>query len=52
MSANGKDRSGCIRIRCSAAAESGTCAGAKTFYLDTVERVLSQIFSVGEEGPG
>jgi site-specific DNA recombinase len=37
MSTNGKDRSGRIRIRCSAATESGTCPDAKTFYLDTVE---------------
>jgi len=40
MSTNGKDRSGRIRIRCSAATESGTCNDAKTFYLDTVESAV------------
>jgi site-specific DNA recombinase len=40
MSTNGKDRSGRIRIRCSAAAESGTCPDPKTFYLDTVEKAV------------
>jgi len=37
MSTNGKDNSGRIRIRCSAATESGSCQDAKTFYLKTVE---------------
>src|SRR5712672_864266 len=37
MSTNGKDKSERIRIRCSAATESGTCRDAKTFYLHTVE---------------
>src|ERR1700688_2824511 len=37
MSTNGKDKSGRIRIRCSAATESGACRDAKTFYLTTVE---------------
>lgn len=37
MSTNGKDKSGRIRIRCSAATESGACREAKTFYLTTVE---------------
>jgi site-specific DNA recombinase len=37
MSTNGKDKSGRIRIRCSAATESGACREAKTFYLKTVE---------------
>ncbi len=40
MSTNGKDRSGRIRIRCSAATESGTCVDAKTFYLETVESAV------------
>ena len=40
MSTNGKDRSGRIRIRCSAATESGSCSDAKTFYLDTVESAV------------
>jgi site-specific DNA recombinase len=41
MSTNGQDKSGRVRIRCSAAKESGICADAKTFYLDTVERQCS-----------
>ncbi len=40
MSTNGKDKSGCIRIRCSADTESGTCPDPKTFYLDTVEKAV------------
>lgn len=40
MSTNGKDRSGRIRIRCSAAVESGTCGDAKTFYLETLESAV------------
>ena len=40
MSSNGKDPSGRIRIRCSAATESGTCRDPKTFYLDTVEAAV------------
>jgi len=40
MSTNGKDNSGRIRIRCSAATESGSCQDAKTFYLKTVERAV------------
>jgi site-specific DNA recombinase len=40
MSTNGKDRSGRIRIRCSAATESGSCSDAKTFYLNTVESAV------------
>lgn len=40
MSTNGKDKSGRIRIRCSAATESGTCPDPKTFYLETVERAV------------
>lgn len=40
MSTNGKDKSGRVRIRCSAATESGTCPDPKTFYLETVERAV------------
>jgi site-specific DNA recombinase len=40
MSTNGKDNSGRIRIRCSAATESGSCHDAKTFYLKTVESAV------------
>lgn len=40
MSTNGKDKSGRIRIRCSAATESGSCPDPKTFYLDTVEAAV------------
>jgi site-specific DNA recombinase len=40
MSTNGKDNSGRIRIRCSAATESGSCQDAKTFYLKTVESAV------------
>jgi site-specific DNA recombinase len=39
-STNGKDKSERIRIRCSAATESGTCRDAKTFYLHTVESAV------------
>ena len=40
MSTNGKDKSGRVRIRRSAATESGTCPDPKTFYLDTVEKAV------------
>ncbi len=40
MATNGQDKSGRVRIRCSAAKESGICPDAKTFYLDTVERAV------------
>ncbi|MCO6185157.1 recombinase family protein [Rhizobium sp. L1K21] len=40
MSTNGKDKSGRIRIRCSAATESGSCPDPKTFYLETVEATV------------
>jgi site-specific DNA recombinase len=40
MSTNGQDKSRRVRIRCSAAKESGICSDAKTFYLDTVERAV------------
>jgi site-specific DNA recombinase len=40
MVACGTDKSGRVRIRCSAARESGTCPDPKTFYLDTVEELV------------
>jgi hypothetical protein len=40
MATNGKDKSGRIRVRCSAANESGTCPDPKTFYLDVVEKAV------------
>ncbi len=40
MSTNGRDKSGRIRIRCSAATESGACPDPKTFYLETVEKAV------------
>ena len=40
MATNGRDKSGRVRIRCSAAKESGTCSDAKTFYLDAVEKAV------------
>jgi DNA invertase Pin-like site-specific DNA recombinase len=40
MSVNGVDKSGRIRVRCTAKAESGTCPDARTFYLDVVERAV------------
>ena len=40
MSVNGSDRSGRTRIRCTAHAENGTCPNPKTFYLDTVEKLV------------
>jgi hypothetical protein len=40
MSTNGRDKSGRVRIRCSAATESGTCPDPKTFYLDIVETAV------------
>jgi site-specific DNA recombinase len=40
MSTNGKDRSGRIRVRCSAAYESGICPDPKTFYLQTIENAV------------
>ena len=40
MSTNGKDKSGRIRVRCSAAAESGTCPDPKTFYLASIESAV------------
>ncbi|WP_246501954.1 recombinase family protein [Mesorhizobium caraganae] len=40
MSSKGMDKSKRIRIRCSAATESGICTDPKTFYLDTVETAV------------
>jgi site-specific DNA recombinase len=40
MSTNGRDKSERIRIRWSAAIESGACRDAKTFYLTTVESAV------------
>ena len=40
MSTNGEDKSERVRIRCSAAKESGTCSDGKTFYLDSVEKAV------------
>lgn len=49
MCTGGKDKSGCVRIRCSAHFESGTCPNPKTFYLDRVEElVLSSLLGSAE----
>lgn len=40
MSSKGIDKTKRVRIRCSAATESGICADPKTFYLDTVETAV------------
>ena len=40
MSVYGKDKSGRSRIRCTAAAENGTCPAPLTFYADIVERAV------------
>ncbi|MGX9146466.1 hypothetical protein [Mesorhizobium sp. 128a] len=36
----GTDKTGRIRVRCSAAHESRTCPDPKTFYLDTIEKLV------------
>ena len=41
MSSKGRDKSGRIRVRCSAAQESGTCTDPTSFYMDTVERAVA-----------
>jgi hypothetical protein len=42
----GADKTGRVRVRCTTAAESGTCPDPQTFYIDTVEcRVLSALRS-------
>jgi site-specific DNA recombinase len=44
MSTKGADKTGRVRVRCTTAAESGTCPNPQTFYIDTVEsRVLSAL---------
>jgi site-specific DNA recombinase len=44
MSMKGADKSGRLRIRCTAAHESGSCPDPQSFYLDTVElRVVSTL---------
>lgn len=40
MSTSGKDKSGRVRIRCSAHRESGACPDPKTCYLDSVEDLV------------
>jgi DNA invertase Pin-like site-specific DNA recombinase len=40
MAAKGRDKSGRVRIRCSADQENGTCPDPKTVYLDTVENAV------------
>jgi site-specific DNA recombinase len=45
MSANGKDRSGRVRVRCSAATESGSYSKPKTFYLEKIEELVLRTIS-------
>jgi site-specific DNA recombinase len=40
MSTNGKDRSGRIRIRCSAHLEGGSCPNPQTYYLDRIKAAV------------
>ncbi|MEO1178890.1 MAG: recombinase family protein [Pseudomonadota bacterium] len=40
MSTNGRDRSGRVRVRCSAHSESGYCPNPQTFYLDRIEEAV------------
>ncbi len=40
MLTNRKDRSGRVRVRCSAHAESGSCPKPQTFYLDRIEEAV------------
>ena len=40
MSTYGADKSGRRRLRCTAAAENGTCPDPITFYVDTVEKAV------------
>ncbi|TPL02169.1 recombinase family protein [Mesorhizobium sp. B2-4-16] len=40
MSTMGADKTGKVRVRCTAAHESGTCPDPRTFYLDTVEKLV------------
>ncbi|TRO87174.1 recombinase family protein [Glycocaulis profundi] len=44
MSTKGKDKTGRVRVRCTAHAESGTCPNSRTFYLDHIEsQVLGRL---------
>jgi len=44
MSTKGADKTGRVRVRCTTAAESGTCPDPQTFYVDDIEnRVLSAL---------
>ncbi|MDR3570967.1 MAG: recombinase family protein [Candidatus Pacebacteria bacterium] len=45
MSTNGKDPTGRVRVRCSAATESGICPDPKTFYLDKIEDLVLRTLS-------
>ncbi|MEO0522512.1 MAG: recombinase family protein [Pseudomonadota bacterium] len=45
MSTNGKDRSGRIRVRCSAQRESRSCPNPQTFYLDRIEQAVCPDFA-------
>ncbi len=40
MSTNGKDRSGRVRVRCSAHRESGSCGSPQTVYLGRIEEAV------------
>ena len=40
LSTKGRDKSGRIRVRCSADAESGTCPDPRTFYMRAIERAV------------
>ncbi len=43
LAAMGKDKSGRVRIRCSASRESDTCPNPRTFYLDRIERSVVSV---------
>lgn len=45
MSAKGTDKSGRVRVRCSAARESNSCPDPASFYLDTIERLVVDTLS-------
>jgi len=40
ISTKGKDRSGRVRVQCSAHVESRSCSNPQTFYLDTIEDLV------------
>ena len=42
MSVKGRDKSGRLRVRCSAYSESGSCPSPATFYLDIIEQTVLQ----------